>query len=33
MEIDTETDPDTLLELFGEDYVSFAECVPLFLLP
>lgn len=25
MEIDTETDPETLLELFGEDYVSFAE--------
>ncbi|KAI0786831.1 hypothetical protein C8Q75DRAFT_720259 [Abortiporus biennis] len=25
MEFDTETDPDTLFELFGDDYVSFAE--------
>ena len=25
MEFDTETDPDTLYELFGEDYESFAE--------
>ena len=25
MEFDVETDPDTMYELFGEDYVSFAE--------
>lgn len=25
MEFDTETDPDTLYELFGEDATSFAE--------
>ncbi|PCH40062.1 hypothetical protein WOLCODRAFT_88437 [Wolfiporia cocos MD-104 SS10] len=25
MEFDTETDPETLYEIFGEDYVSFAE--------
>ncbi|GBE85018.1 predicted protein [Sparassis crispa] len=25
MEFDTETDPDTLFELFGDEYVSFAE--------
>jgi hypothetical protein len=27
MEFDTETDPDTLYELFGEDAASLAECV------
>jgi hypothetical protein len=27
MEFDTETDPDTLYELFGEDADSLAECV------
>lgn len=27
MEFDVETDPDTLFELFGDDYVCFAECV------
>ena len=25
MEFDTETDPETLYELFGDDYRSFAE--------
>ena len=32
MEFDVETDPDTLFELFGDDYESFAECVPSFFL-
>lgn len=27
MEFDTETDPETLYELFGEDADSLAECV------
>ena len=27
MEFDTETDPETLYELFGEDANSLAECV------
>jgi hypothetical protein len=25
LEFDVETDPETMFELFGEDYVSFAE--------
>lgn len=29
MEFDIESDPDTMFELFGEDYVCFAEYVPL----
>lgn len=29
MQFDIETDPDTMYELFGEDYVSFAEYVTL----
>lgn len=32
MEFDTETDPDTLYELFGEDADSLAECVRSTLL-
>jgi hypothetical protein len=32
MEFDTETDPETLYELFGEDAGSLAECVLALLL-
>lgn len=32
MEFDTETDPDTLYELFGEDADSLAECVYIHVL-
>ena len=32
MEFDTETDPDTLYELFGEDADSLAECVHTYTL-
>ena len=32
MEFDIETDPDTMHELFGEEYECFAECVQTFSL-
>ena len=33
MEFDIETDPDTMYDLFGEDYVCFAEYVTLAFPP
>lgn len=32
MEFDVETDPDTMFELFGDDYVCFAEYVSILSL-